>query len=114
MTLLKQSERLDCVPTRLSIPKSRQTIVTAPKRANSRFFTDCYPISAVFRPRVNQIAAAIRAVPRPPPDHEIHKLSFTINYLIMSLRLLTVTKQRVPAEAAGTLSTSRLKQTSIR
>ena len=43
-------------------PKSRQTIVTAPKRANSRFFTDCYPISAAFAPKLNQIAARLRPV----------------------------------------------------
>src|SRR4030081_2080857 len=52
------------------IPKSRQTIVTAPKRANSRFFTDCYPISAVFAPKLKQIAARserVPALPRHPP-----------------------------------------------
>src|SRR4030081_346143 len=52
------------------IPKSCETIVTAPKRANSRFFTDCYPISAVFAPNLKQIAARserVPALPRHPP-----------------------------------------------
>ena len=38
-----------------SFPKSRQTIALPQRRANSRFFTDCYPISAVFAPKLNQI-----------------------------------------------------------
>src|SRR6266545_7611412 len=54
------------------IPKSRQTIVTAPKGANSRFFTDCYPISAAFTPRVNQILARLDANSAAISDHEIH------------------------------------------
>src|SRR6267142_1308233 len=49
-------------------PKSRQTIVRASKAANSRFFTNCYPISAVFAPKVNQIGprsgAAWALIPR--------------------------------------------------
>src|SRR3954468_19177889 len=53
------------------IPKSRQTIVTAPKRANSRFFTDCYPISAALTPRLNQIPARSGPVPAASSDHEI-------------------------------------------
>src|ERR1035437_10087653 len=56
----------------LSIPKSRQTIVTASNSANSRFFTDCYPISAVFTPKVNQIAPRMRPISALPSHHEIH------------------------------------------
>src|SRR5882757_11095600 len=54
------------------IPKSRQTIVTALKRANSRFFTDCYPISAAFAPRVNQIRARLDTIPVASSDHGIN------------------------------------------
>jgi hypothetical protein len=54
----------------LKLPKSGQTIVIALNRANSRFFTDCYPISAAFAPKVNQIAAAKSAHSAPPSDHE--------------------------------------------
>src|SRR5437016_12639337 len=53
-------------------PSHGQTIVTAPKRANSRFFTDCYPISAAFAPRVNQITAPFRDLSVAPSDHGIH------------------------------------------
>src|SRR5271169_1600409 len=53
----------------LSIPKSGQTIVTAPKSANSRFFTDCYPISAVFAPKLNQIGARLALRPTSLSDH---------------------------------------------
>src|SRR5882762_10825282 len=53
-------------------PKSRPTIVTASKRANSRFFTNCYPISAVFRPKVNQIGPWFGANLTLPSRHEIH------------------------------------------
>ena len=35
-------------------PQVAATIVTAPKCANSRFFTDCYPISAVLAPPADQ------------------------------------------------------------
>src|ERR1700733_15894247 len=59
-----------CVESSRSIPKSRQTIVIAPKRANSRFFTDCYPISAVFRPKVNQTRPRKGAVMVRSSDHE--------------------------------------------
>src|SRR5712664_3218748 len=53
----QRSERPDyaCRFVLQVFPKSRWTIVTASKRANSRFFTNCYPISAVFTPSVNQI-----------------------------------------------------------
>src|SRR5260370_20457663 len=61
------------VPIRVSsFPKSRQTIVTASKRANSRFFTNCYPISAVFTPKVNQITPRLGAISGPASHHEIH------------------------------------------
>jgi len=44
------------VPIRfVRYPQVAATIVFAPKSANSRFFTDCYPISAVFAPKLNQI-----------------------------------------------------------
>src|ERR1700761_1941644 len=52
-----------CAPTQFrGIPKSRQTIITDPESANSRFFTDCYPSSAVFAPGLNQIGTR----PLPP------------------------------------------------
>src|SRR6516164_4719506 len=37
------------------VPQVADDNSTAPKRANSRFFTDCYPISARFAPAVDQI-----------------------------------------------------------
>src|SRR5690349_2704227 len=56
----------------LSIPKSGRTIVTAPKSANSRFFTDCYPISAVFAPKLNQTTARLATPPVLLSDHEVN------------------------------------------
>src|SRR5476651_1506879 len=56
----------------LKSPSHGQTIITAPKRANSRFFTDCYPISAVFAPKVDQIGPLKRPVPVRPSHHQIH------------------------------------------
>src|SRR3982074_1797956 len=54
--LTKKSKRPVCACRFVfSFPKSRQTIVTASKRANSRFFTDCYPISAVFTPKLTKL-----------------------------------------------------------
>jgi hypothetical protein len=50
-------------------PKSREDDTIGPKSANSRFFTDCYPISAVFAPRPNQIAPALDAIPSWPMQH---------------------------------------------
>src|SRR6516225_9518136 len=45
-------------------PQVAANIITAPKSANSRFFTDCYPISAVLAPVLNQIAPRCRALQR--------------------------------------------------
>src|SRR6266700_5561888 len=42
-----------------------------PSQLNSRFFTDCYPISAVFEPKVNQIAPRPEAIWIPSLNHEI-------------------------------------------
>src|SRR5580692_3596942 len=39
----------------LKYPQVTADHITAPKSANSRFFTDCYPIYAAFAPSVNQI-----------------------------------------------------------
>src|SRR6202171_3353424 len=55
-----------------SFPKSPRTIVTASKRANSRFFTNCYPISAVFTPKVNQTGPRFRTNLALPSPDEIH------------------------------------------
>src|SRR3981081_1785879 len=71
--LTKKSKRPDCACRFVfSFPKSRQTIVTASKRANSRFFTDCYPISAVFAPKLNQIGPRLGAITAMRSHHEIH------------------------------------------
>src|SRR5690349_25058894 len=60
-------------PIRITgIPKSRQTIVTAPKRANSRLFTDCYPFSAAFAPIDNQIRARRDRFEITAADHEMN------------------------------------------
>src|SRR6266852_2235692 len=60
------------VPIRASsFPKSRQTIVTASNSANSRFFTNCYPISAVFTPKVNQIGPRLGASLALPSHHGV-------------------------------------------
>src|SRR6266852_8854956 len=53
-------------------PQVAETIVSAPKRANSRFFTDCYPISAVFAPKLNQTPPRIRAALARSSDHGTH------------------------------------------
>src|SRR6266851_3981812 len=55
-----------------SFPESRQTIVTASKRANSHFFTNSYPISAVFAPKVNQIGTRLGINSAPLSHHEMH------------------------------------------
>ena len=51
-------------------PQVAATIITALNSANSRFFTDCYPIRAAFTPRLNQIRPCgkceFRAPIRPP------------------------------------------------
>src|ERR1700761_2415621 len=39
-------------------PQVVATINFASKSANSRFFTDCYPIYAAFAPKLNQITTA--------------------------------------------------------
>jgi hypothetical protein len=70
----KNKTRIDgCRSDRLtfSIPKSRQTIVTASNSANSRFFTDCYPISAVFTPKLDQIGPSLRSLSHLRSNHEI-------------------------------------------
>jgi hypothetical protein len=92
-----------CTATNLlQVPKSRRTIVTASKRANSRFFTDCYPISAVFRPKVNQIAPPKAGILPPIPDHEIDNLLFNISCL-MSFPLALAGKNKGPGQAGRDL-----------
>src|SRR5262249_33237918 len=44
-----------CAESHFRYPQVAATISFAPKSANSRFFTDCYPISAVFAPKLKQI-----------------------------------------------------------
>src|SRR3977135_2998112 len=63
------------VPIRLKFPKSRQTIVTASNSANSRLFTNCYPISAAFAPRVNQIGPLVGGGFGAATHDEIHNES---------------------------------------
>lgn len=59
--LLKiRAVRTRAADSALSIPKSRRTIVTAQRSSNSRFFTDCYPISAAITPRLDQIRSRLR------------------------------------------------------
>src|ERR1700730_4504010 len=71
--LTQRSERPDCACRfAFRFPKSRRTIITAPKRANSRFFTDCYPISAVFAPKLNQITPRFEVVSAEPSHHGIN------------------------------------------
>src|SRR3981189_1741022 len=53
-------------------PQVAENIVSAPKRANSRFFTDCYPISAVFAPKLNQIGPRLGAITAMRSHHKIH------------------------------------------
>ena len=43
-------------------PNHVQTIVAAPNSANSRFFTDCYPMSAVFASKLTPIAQALDTI----------------------------------------------------
>src|ERR1700722_983197 len=88
----------------LSIPKSRQTIVTASKTANSPFFAECDPISAPFAPGVNPIPTPAAPIPAPSPHHEIHNLSFKISCLVSIFERHATPKTKVPAVAAGTFS----------
>jgi hypothetical protein len=64
-------------PTRLQYPQVTADHSHCLKQANSRFFTDCYPISAVFTPKVNQDAARSRARSALASNHE-----YIINHLI--------------------------------
>src|SRR5260370_18995040 len=70
----QRSERPDyaCRFVLQVFPKSRPTIVTASKRANSRFFTNCYPISAVFASNVNQISTRTGSNSASSSDHQLH------------------------------------------
>ena len=43
-------------------PQVAATINFASNSANSRFFTDCYPIYAAFETKVNQIGAALEVL----------------------------------------------------
>src|SRR5262245_58434118 len=42
-----------------------------PPQLNSRFFTDCYPISAVFEPKLNQIATRPETIWMASLKHEV-------------------------------------------
>jgi hypothetical protein len=80
----------------------------APKRANSRFFTDCYPISAVFAPKLNQIPPRIGDIPVGPFEQKN-----IINHLISDVWAIVLVSpapqmKKVPAAAAGTFGIIRL------
>src|SRR5258708_35519548 len=92
----------------LQVPQVAQTIVTAPKRANSRFFTNCYPISAVFTPSVNQIGPRSSATLALMPHHGTYNLLFNINCLVSMLRLVCGQKQRSRLRKPGPFSSSEL------
>src|SRR5713226_7108293 len=96
----QRSERPDyaCRFVLQVFPKSRRTIVTASKRANSRFFTNCYPISAVFAPKVNQIATRVGMNLAPSSHHKIHNESFNISCLKTVLRGLPSPKKEGPGQ----------------
>src|SRR5216684_8232174 len=89
-------------------PKSRQTIVTAPKRANSRFFTNCYPISAVFTPKVNQIGPRSGATLALISHRQTYNSSFNISCLLRTLRPFPGEKQRSRLQKPGPFSSLEL------
>ena len=101
--MLKRSERLNLYALiRLKYPQVTATIVTALKTANSRFFTDCYPISAAFAPGVDQIPASATTISISPPHYETHNSSFNISYLAINSEPRAGKKTKVPAAATGT------------
>src|SRR3984893_13193955 len=85
-----------------SFPKSARTIVTASKRANSRFFTNCYPISAVFTPTANPIAPRFDVALALLSGFAEHNYSLIISCLARAPANLLGPKTKVPAARAGT------------
>src|ERR1700758_5077866 len=53
-------------------PQVAATINFASKSANSRFFTDCYPIYAAFAPKLNQIQTTPEALRAASSNHVMH------------------------------------------
>src|ERR1700760_978072 len=53
-------------------PQVAATINFASNSANSRFFTDCYPIHAAFAPKLNQITTVPRALRVTISNHIVH------------------------------------------
>jgi len=58
-----------CAGSSFRYPQVAATINFAPKSNNSRFFTDCYPIYAVFASKLNQIRARRVTTFEPPSNH---------------------------------------------
>ena len=102
----------DVSPTQW-FPKSRLRVVVALLPANSRFFTDCYPISAVFAPG----RAAISHRKRPPntshPDHRRSIYHFSFNGLDRFRGLRRGTTKRVPVTRPEPFSIAKI-ETSFR
>src|ERR1700740_2237242 len=65
------STRLLCRLTS-KVPQVADDNSTAPKRANSRFFTNCSPTSAVFAPEANQIRLWESSSSTKPPNLQIN------------------------------------------
>ena len=53
-------------------PQVAATINFASNSANSRFFTDCYPIYAAFAPKVNQIVTTAGTLQADASNHIKH------------------------------------------
>src|SRR5215469_7327770 len=53
-------------------PQVAATINFASNSANSRFFTDCYPIYAAFKPKLNQIPTRRNALRAAEHNHAVH------------------------------------------
>src|ERR1700742_589412 len=60
------------------VPQVAVRIVIALMRANSRFFTDCYPISAAFRPRRDPNPASKSTVKR--LSLELYQTNITFSF----------------------------------
>ena len=89
-----------------SFPKSPRTIVTASKRANSRFFTNCYPISAVFTPTANPIAPRFGVALALLSSLAGHNYSLNISCLERAPRTFSGQKQKSRLREPGLFSSS--------
>jgi hypothetical protein len=78
------------------------------KRANSRFFTDCYPISAVFAPKLDPNQPAIGSPKQLGAGPGTVNLAFQYQWLVTATRALPTPKKKGPGVEARTLLVVRI------